>query len=38
MGIDPHAIFNEPLDKSNFEADYERWKKGTPYNLTGQNN
>ena len=37
MGIDPHAVFDESLDKSNFEVDYERWKKGTKYELKTTN-
>ena len=38
MGIDPHAIFDKDFDDSNFEVDYERWKKGISYNITGQTN
>lgn len=29
MGIDPHAIFDETIEKQNAEADYKRWRYGT---------
>lgn len=37
MGIDPHAIFDKNFDESNFEVDYERWKKGASYSLISPN-
>lgn len=31
MGIDPHSIFDQVLEKNGFEDDYNRWKDGRVY-------